>query len=180
LIISIGMAKASKKPSLKMKKLESNVKEVKKEKEEDLTLEEEVEDYNSPSELSSSRGLRANVLESGEVQEGPAEVDIRTPGGENVSARKVYGSGTDTSNLYGIQGSQEERTGYASSTGATMSTGGLRVDISRTFGTTEGHSGIEHHQINQPGLHSDDFDDSKNKKYDPVHDKKAKRYAWEV
>lgn len=163
-----------------MKKLETNVKEIKKEKEEDLSLEDEVEDYNSPSELSSSRGLRANVLESGEVQEGPAEVDIRTPGADNVDTRRVYGAGTDTSKLYGIQGSQEERTGYASSTGAAISTGGLRADISRSFTSSGGQRGIEHNQISQPGLQLDDFDDDKNKKYDPVHDRKAKRYAWEV
>jgi len=174
------MAKSTKKPVMKLKKIESKIKEIKVEKDENLSLEEEIEDYDSPSELSSSRGLKANVLESGEVQEGPAEVDIRTPGEENVSTRKVYGSGTDTSKLYGIQGSQEERTGYASSTGAAISTGGLRADISRSFASSGGQRGIEHNQISQPGLQLDDFDDDKNKKYDPVHDRKAKRYAWEV
>ena len=165
---------------MKLKKIESKIKEIKVEEDENLSLEEEVEDYDSPSELSSSRGLKANVLESGEVQEGPAEVDIRTPGADNVSTRRVYGAGSDTSNLYGIQGSQEERTSYASSTGAAISTGGLRADISRSFSTSGGQRGIEHNQISQPGLQLDDFEDSKNKKYDPVHDRKAKRYAWEV
>jgi hypothetical protein len=164
----------------KLKKLESNIKEIKAEKQESSSLEEELEEYDSPSELSSSRGLRANVLESGEVQEGPAEIDIRTPGEENLDTRRVYGTGTDTSKLYGIQGSQEERTNYASSTGAAISTGGLRIDISRSFGGTGGQRAVDHGQIHQPGLDLNDFEDDKHKKYDPVHDRKAKRYAWEV
>jgi len=170
--------KQSIKKEAKITSLNTAIKEIKKEKDENLSLEEEVEEYDSPSELSSSRGLDSGVLESGEVQEGPTEVDIRTPGEENQAAVKVYGSGDDTSKIYGVQATEQERLSYATSSGR-ISEGGLKMDISRSFAVPTNPGAMEAHHEDS-GLHTNDLEENKNKRYDPVHDRKAKRYAWEV
>jgi len=171
------MAKAKEAGKKKVTSLNTAIKEVKKEKEEELSLEEEVEGYDSPSELSFSRGMQSGVLESGEVQEGPADVDIRTPGQENQEQVRLYGKSNDAG-LYGIQGTEQERLSYATSSGR-ISEGGLQVNIHRSFAVERNPGALETHQ-EQQGLHGDNLEDGGSRKYDPVHDKKAKRYAWEV